>query len=65
MIDTFYQALVAAETWFFGSLASDSFIALCLQVFNSFILFSMFYSVILCPIKWVVSKMIALIRKVG
>lgn len=52
MMGDFYQALTNAQTWFFGeSLMNDAFFSTLLQVFNSGLLISMFYSVLIYPMK--------------
>lgn len=64
MINSFYEALKNAQTWFFGDLLSDSFFASCVQIFNAMVIFSMFYGIIFVPLRWCLSKLIKRIKGV-
>lgn len=53
MINTFYQALLDAQNWFFGgTLMSDPFFGFVIQVFNAFLLLVIFYSLFLFPLRY-------------
>lgn len=58
MINGFYDALFAAESWFFGSaLMNDTFFKGILDLFNSGILVSMFFGVIIWPMRWCITSL--------
>lgn len=55
MINSFYNALIGAETWFFGALMQDAFFSGVVGIVNAILLLSMFYGVIILPLKWALS----------
>lgn len=55
MINSFYQALIGAQSWFFGSLMQDAFFSGILNIINAILLLSMFYGIIILPLKWALS----------
>lgn len=60
MMSTFYQALIEAQTWFFGdTIMQDAFFSTLIQLFNSGILIAMFYSVLVYPLKMCVRFLIS------
>lgn len=64
MINSFYQALIECQAWFFGDMLNDSFFAFIVKLFNSGLFLGMFYSVFVYPLKRVVSFMISHIKGV-
>lgn len=65
MVNTFFEALKNAQTWFFGSaLMADPFFSGCINIFNAVILIGMFYGLILYPLRWCLSLLISRIKGV-
>lgn len=55
MINSFYRALIGAQTWFFGDLMVDPFFSGVINILNAILLLSMFYGIIILPLKWALS----------
>ena len=65
MINSFYQKIIEAQAWFFGDLLNDAFFASCVQIFNALIMFSLFYGVIIYPLRWAVALLVRRIKGVN
>lgn len=63
MIESFYTALVSAETWFFGSILQDQFVSFVVNAFNSFLVVGLFFSVIYYPIHIMIQKFVGYLRR--
>lgn len=65
MIETFYDAIIAAETWFFGGLMNDAFLAGVINILNALTLLGMFYGVIWFPLRWCIKALINFVKRAG
>ena len=55
MINSFYQAITQAQTWFFGeSLMADTFFKGILNIGNALFLLALFCAVFMIPMGWAV-----------
>lgn len=52
MFNEFFITLTEAEAWFFGDLLLDPFISFVINVFNTLMLLTTFYSLLLYPVKY-------------
>lgn len=58
MINEFYNLLINSQMWFFGeTLMNDAFFSGILQLFNATLLLSLFYSVIVWPMRWCITAL--------